>query len=166
MTNSKQFKNLINLDINEFVKQIPAIGSILCLDLGEKRIGIAISDYDRSISISMKHIDRKKLVKDIQIISNIIDENNITSIIVGRPLNIDGKPGKKSQAIRRLAEEINKTLKLPLLLWDERFSSHAVEKIMINEINVSRNKRKELIDSSAACWILEGALERMKINII
>jgi len=165
MTNSKQFKKLINFNIDEFIKQIPKIGSILGLDLGEKRIGIAISDENRSIAIGVKHIDRKKLITDINLISNIIDENNIIAIIVGRPLNIYGKPGKKSQSIRRLSEEINKTLKLPLLLWDERFSSQAVEKMMITDIDLSRNKRKELIDSSAACWILEGALKRMKTNI-
>ena len=165
MTNSKQFKKLINFNIDEFINQIPKIGSIIGLDLGEKRIGIAISDENRSIVIGVKHIDRKKLITDINIISKIIDENNITAIIVGRPLNTYGKPGKKSQSIRRLSEEINKSLKLPLLLWDERYSTQAVEKIMITDINLSRNIRKELIDSSAACWILEGALKRMKINI-
>ena len=166
MTNDKQFKKLINFDINKFITQIPATGSILGLDLGEKRIGIAISDMNRSIAIAKKHIDRKKLIIDINIINNIIAENNIIAIIVGRPLNIDGNPGKKAQSIRRLSEEINKVLKLPLLLWDERFSSQAVEKIMINEIDLSRNKRKEFIDSSAACWILEGALKRIKNNTI
>jgi len=100
----------------------------------------------------------------LPVIDNIISENNISAIIVGRPLNIDGKPGRKSQSIRRLSEEINKTLKLPLLLWDERFSSQAVEKMMINDIDLSRNNRKKIMDSSAACWILEGALKRMQIN--
>ena len=164
MTNSKQFKKLINVNIDEFTKQIPKLGSILGLDLGEKRIGIAISDINRSFATSLKIINRGKLANDINTIDNIISENNISAIIVGRPLNIDGKPGRKSQSIRRLSEEINKTLKLPLLLWDERFSSQAVEKMMINDLDLSRDKRKKIMDSSAACWILEGALKRMQIN--
>ena len=111
-----------------------------------------------------KRQNRGKLTNDVLIINNIISENDISAVIVGRPLNKDGNPGKKSQSIRRLAEEINKTLKLPLLLWDERFSSQAVEKMMINDIDLSRNNRKKILDASAACWILDGALKRMQIN--
>ncbi len=164
MTNNKQFKKLINLNIDEFMNKIPKVGCILGLDLGEKRIGIAISDVNRSFSTSVKVINRGKLTNDVLIINNIISENDISAVIVGRPLNQDGNPGKKSQSIRRLAEEINKTLKLPLLLWDERFSSQAVEKMMINDIDLSRNNRKKILDTSAACWILDGALKRMQIN--
>ena len=164
MTNSKQFKKLITFNIDEFTNLIPNLGCILGLDLGEKRIGVAISDINRSFATSLKHIERRKLNNDISIIKNIISNNDISGIIVGRPVNIHGKPGKKAQSIRRLAEEINNTLKLPLLLWDERFSSQAVEKMMINELNLSRNKRKKLIDSSSACWILEGALKRIENN--
>lgn len=164
MTNNKQFKKLINLNIDEFMNKIPEVGCILGLDLGEKRIGIAISDVNRSFATSVKVINRGKLTNDVLIINNIISENDISAVIVGRPLNKDGNPGKKSQSIRRLAEEINKTLKLPLLFWDERFSSQAVEKMMINDIDLSRNNRKKILDASAACWILDGALKRMHIN--
>ncbi len=166
MINSKQFKKLITYNIDEFTNLIPNIGCILGLDLGNKRIGVAISDRNRSFATSLNNIERNKLIDDISIIKTIISENDISAIIVGRPVNLNGKPGKKAQSIRRLAEEINKALQLPLLFWDERFSSQAVEKIMIQELDLSRNKRKNLIDSSAACWILEGALKRIKINSI
>jgi putative holliday junction resolvase len=162
MTNSKKLKKLITLDINEFNNMLSNSGSILGLDLGEKRIGMAISDNNRSFAISLKNIQRGKLIEDINFMKNIISDNDISALIIGRPVNLDGKPGRKSQSIRRLAEEINKTLALPLLLWDERYSSQAVEKIMINELDLSRSKRKNLIDSSSACWILEGALKRIK----
>ncbi|MDB9762134.1 Holliday junction resolvase RuvX [Alphaproteobacteria bacterium] len=166
MTNSKQLRKLITIDITEFFHMIPVSGSILCLDLGDKRIGLAICNDTRSISTSLKTLERGKLLNDISLIKNIISENSITSIIVGRPVNLDGKPGKKSQSIRRLSEEINKSLNLPLLLWDERFSSQAVEKILINELNLSRKKRQKIIDSSAACWILDGATKALKnLNI-
>jgi len=164
MTNSKQFKKLITYNIHEFNKLIPNLGCILGLDLGEKRIGVAISDINRSFATSLKNIERTKLINDIRTIENIISDNDISAIIIGRPVNLNGKPGKKTQSIRRLAEEINKSLKLPLLFWDERYSSQAVEKIMIQELDLSRSKRENLIDSSAACWILEGALKRIEIN--
>ena len=162
MTNSKQLRKLITIDIIEFFHMIPDSGSILCLDLGDKRIGLAICNDTRSISTSLKTLERSKLLNDISLIKNIISENSITSIVVGRPVNLDGKPGKKSQSIRRLSEEINKSLNLPLLLWDERFSTHAVEKILINELNLSRKKRQKIVDSSAACWILDGVIKAVK----
>lgn len=166
MTNSKQLRKLITLDIKEFYSMIPISGSILGLDLGEKRIGLAICNNTRSIATSLKTINRGKLLDDINIIKNIIVENDISSIVVGRPVNLDGKPGKKSQSIRRLSEEINKSLSLPLLLWDERFSTNAVEKLLISELNLSRKKRQKIIDSSAACWILDGAIKSLSnINI-
>ena len=166
MTNSKQLRKLITIDIKEFIHMIPDCGSILCLDLGDKRIGLAICDNTRSIATSLKTLERGKLLNDISLIKNVISENSITSIVVGRPVNLDGKPGKKSQSIRRLSEEINKSLNLPLLLWDERFSTHAVEKILINELNLSRKKRQKIVDSSAACWILDGAIKALKnLNI-
>ena len=166
MTNSKQLKKLITLDIKVFSSMIPISGSILGLDLGEKRIGLAICNNTRSIATSLKTLNRGKLLDDINIIKNIIVENDISSIVVGRPVNLDGKPGKKSQSIRRLSEEINKSLSLPLLLWDERFSTNAVEKLLISELNLSRKKRQKIIDSSAACWILDGAIKSLSnINI-
>ena len=166
MTNSKQLRKLITLDIKVFSSMIPISGSILGLDLGEKRIGLAICNNTRSIATSLKTINRGKLLDDINIIKNIIVENDISSIVAGRPVNLDGKPGKKSQSIRRLSEEINKSLSLPLLLWDERFSTNAVEKLLISELNLSRKKRQKIIDSSAACWILDGAIKSLSnINI-
>jgi|TARA_B110000263_G_C15159098_1_gene441581 putative Holliday junction resolvase len=166
MTNSKQLRKLITLDIKVFSSMIPISGSILGLDLGEKRIGLAICNNTRSIATSLKTLNRGKLLEDINIIKNIIVENDISSIVVGRPVNLDGKPGKKSQSIRRLSEEINKSLSLPLLLWDERFSTNAVEKLLISELNLSRKKRQKIIDSSAACWILDGAIKSLSnINI-
>jgi putative Holliday junction resolvase len=162
MKYGKNLKKLITINIEEFASMIPDSGSILGLDLGNKRIGIAICNDSRSIATSLKTLNRGKLKDDINIIKTIILENKISSIVVGRPVNMDGNSGKKSQSIRRLTEEINKILNLPILLWDERFSTNAVEKIMISELNLSRKKREKIIDSSAACWILDGAIKTLK----
>ena len=136
MINSKQFKKLITYNIDEFTNLIPNIGCILGLDLGDKRIGVAISDRNRSFATSLNNIERNKLIDDISIIKTIISENDISAIIVGRPVNLNGKPGKKAQSIRRLAEEINKALQLPLLFWDERFSSQAVENCALDGTSI------------------------------
>jgi len=162
MKYGKNLKKLITINIEEFASMIPDSGSILGLDLGNKRIGIAICNDSRSIATSLKTLNRGKLKDDINIMKTIILENKISSIVVGRPVNMDGNSGKKSQSIRRLTEEINKVLNLPILLWDERFSTNAVEKIMISELNLSRKKREKIIDSSAACWILDGAIKTLK----
>lgn len=162
MKYGKNLKKLITINIEEFASMIPDSGSILGLDLGNKRIGIAICNDSRSIATSLKTLNRGKLKDDINIMKTIILENKISSIVVGRPVNMDGNSGKKSQSIRRLTEEINKILNLPILLWDERFSTNAVEKIMISELNLSRKKREKIIDSSAACWILDGAIKTLK----
>ena len=98
------------------------------------------------------------------ILKKIVLDNKIVAIVIGIPLNLEGKKGKKAQSIRRISQEINKTLMLPLLFWDERYSTVAVEKKMIIEGNISRKKRKLSIDKSAATWILEGAIERIKKN--
>jgi len=162
MKYGKNLKKLITINIEEFASMIPDSGSILGLDLGNKRIGIAICNDSRSIATSLKTLNRGKLKDDINIMKTIILENKISSIVVGRPVNMDGNSGKKSQSIRRLTEEINKVLNLPILLWDERFSTNAVEKIIISELNLSRKKREKIIDSSAACWILDGAIKTLK----
>ena len=162
MKYGKNLKKLITINIEEFASMIPDSGSILGLDLGNKRIGIAICNDSRSIATSLKTLNRGKLKDDINIMKTIILENKISSIVVGRPVNMDGNSGKKSQSIRRLTEEINKVLNLPILLWDERFSTNAVEKIMISELNLSRKKREKIIDSSAACWILDGVIKTLK----
>ena len=155
-------KKLITYDIIIFSKMIPLSGSIMGMDLGNKRIGISISNTERTVSISYDTILRTKLSKDINIINKVVMENNIVAIIVGLPLNIYGKSGKQSQSIRRLAEEINNNIMLPLLFWDERYSTLAVEKIMLNEGKLLRNKRKLHVDKFAATWILEGAIQTLK----
>ena len=155
-------KNLITYDISIFTKIIPELGSLLGLDLGDKKIGISISNDTRTLAISYDTIFRTKLSEDIEILKKIVLDNKIVAIVIGIPLNLEGKKGKKAQSIRRISQEINKTLMLPLLFWDERYSTVAVEKKMIIEGNISRKKRKLSIDKSAATWILEGAIERIK----
>ena len=150
-------KNLETYDIIIFLKMIPKLGNLMSLDLGEKRIGISISNKERTVAISYKTIHRAKFLQDMEIIKKYIVENKIVGLIVGMPLNLKGERGKKAQSIRRLSQEINNIMKLPLLFWDERYSTQAINKMMIKQ-DLSREKRKLLIDQSAATWILEGVI--------
>ena len=162
MSYGKKLYKQIVYNIKDYIDLIPQKGSILCLDIGNKTIGLAVCDLNRTISQNLRTIFRTKLSKDLNTISNIVTEYEITSIIVGLPLDINGKLNRKSQSIIRLTKEINSHIKLPVLLWDERNSTNAVEKFFINEVDLSRQKRKKVIDSAAANWILDGVIKLLK----
>ena len=162
MSNGKKLYKQISYNILEFKQNIPAKGSLLSLDIGDRRIGIAKCDEDKLISSNLKTLIRKKFSSDIIIIEEIIKDNSIKGIVIGLPLNLEGKPSKKSQSVTRLTKEIYSYLNIPILLWDERNSTIAVEKFFIQEVNISREKRKKIIDSSAAQWILEGVIKTLK----
>ena len=162
MSYGKKLYKQIVYNITDYINLIPSKGSILCLDIGEKTIGLAKCDLNRTISQNLSTIIRTKFSKDIKILENLIIKNEITSLVVGLPLDINGNLNRKSQSIIRITKEINSSIKLPILLWDERNSTKAVEKFLIKELNLSRNKRKEIIDSSAASWILEGVIKLLK----
>ena len=162
MSYGKKLYKQIVYNIKDFINLIPAKGRILCLDIGEKTIGLSKCDVNRTIAQNLNTIFRTRFAKDVESLRKIIDENDIKCLVVGLPLDINGKLNKKSQSIIRITKEINSYIKLPVLMWDERNSTKAVEKFLINEVNLSRNKRKELIDSSAASWVLDGVLKLLK----
>jgi len=161
MMYGKELSKLITYNIIDYTNIIPNKGSILCLDIGSKTIGLSICDSDRSIASNLKTIIRTKLNNDIKTIKNIILDYQVKSMVVGLPLNLKGKLNKKSQSIIRLTKEINLDIKLPILLKDERNSTNAVEKFFIDDVDLSRKKRKKVIDSSAATWILEGVIKSL-----
>ena len=161
MMDGKELSKLITYNIIDYTNIIPNKGSILCLDIRSKTIGLSICDSDRNIASNLKTIIRTKLNNDIKTIKNIILDYQVKSMVVGLPLNLKGKLNKKSQSIIRLTKEINLDIKLPILLKDERNSTNAVEKFFIDDVDLSRKKRKKVIDSSAATWILEGVIKSL-----
>tara|TARA_B100000686_G_scaffold348500_1_gene439695 strand:+ start:6990 stop:7487 length:498 start_codon:yes stop_codon:yes gene_type:complete len=161
MIDRKELSKLITYNITDYNNIIPNKGSILCLDIGSKTIGLSICNSDRSIASNLQTIIRTKFNNDIRIIKKIILDYQVKSMVVGLPLDLNGKLNKKSQSVIRLTKEININIKLPVLLKDERNSTNAVTKFFINEIGLSRNKRKKVIDSSAAAWVLEGVIKSL-----
>lgn len=136
-------------------------GALLGLDLGEKTIGVASCDPDRMVATPVDTIRRKKFTKDAQQLKSMIEDRNAVGIILGLPRNMDGSEGPRAQATRAFARNLGTLVQLPIAFWDERLSTAAMERELIR-LDTSRAKRAEKIDESAATYILQGAIDRLK----
>lgn len=150
------------MNIKTFKPLIPSRRAILGIDYGSKRMGLAVSDLSCTIATSYKILYRKELTQDITELKKIIAEKEIGAIVMGLPLQMNGIEGAIAEEVRRFAAILEENLKLPLLLWDERLSSSAVESFLIKEVDLSRKKRAKVLDASAAAYILQGALDALK----
>ena len=133
---------------------------LLGLDLGTKTIGLARSDLSRTVATPLETIARTKFTNDIKRLFELIDTMEIVALVIGLPLNLNGSEGPRAQATRSFARNLTKHTNLPLVLWDERLSTVAVERTLL-EADVSRKRRAEVIDKMAASFILQGALDRL-----
>lgn len=136
-------------------------GRLAGLDLGTKTIGVAISDTGQSIATGLETIKRRKFKQDSARLLEIIEEQEITALILGLPLNMDGTEGPRAQSTRAFARNLTPLLELPIIFWDERLSTVSAERALI-EADSSRKRRKEVIDKMAATIILQGALDRLQ----
>ena len=135
--------------------------SILSLDYGEKRIGIAISSPECSIAFPKEVLRRIRIREDMEYIKNYILENKIQAVIIGMPYNMDGTEGKSCQTIRMFASHLLKSINVNIIFWDERLSTVAQEKILISN-DISRKKRKKVIDKLSASYFLQSFLDFLK----
>lgn len=140
---------------------IPPTGKILGLDLGTKTIGIAISDGMRYSATPLETIKRTKFTQDAERIVALVAENNAVALILGLPLNMDGTEGPRVQSTRAFARNLAQKLNLPIAFWDERLSTAAVTRMMI-DADLRRDRRAEVVDKLAASYILQGALDRLR----
>ena len=151
--------------LNQLNQALPAKGRIMALDVGTKKIGVAISDIDRNIASPKLTILRKSNQKDFVVLEEFIRESNIVGIVIGLPLNMDETESKMSEFVRRFADNFDKFLpNLPIGFCDERLSSFAAEDILNEKIPVKNNKKKMLVDQIAAAVILNLALKDLKLN--
>lgn len=149
---------LITTNASEFAAAVPH-GRLAGLDVGTKTIGLAACDAGWSFAGPAETIRRTKFTNDLRILSEFIDKQSIKGLVVGLPLNMDGSDSPRTQSVRAFARNLG-PLGLPLLLWDERWSTQAVERAMI-EADVSRSKRAEKVDALAAAHILQGAIDAL-----
>ena len=134
---------------------------LLGLDVGTKTIGMALTDVSRSIATPYDTIRRTKFTEDVKLICKVIGANDVGAIVIGLPVNLDGSEGPRAQSTRAFARNLASHVDLSLALWDERLSTAAVERHLI-EADASRKRRAEVIDRMAAAYILQGALDRLK----
>ena len=134
---------------------------LLGLDLGEKTIGVALSDRLLMVATPMETLKRGKFPADAARLDNIISEQGVGGLVVGLPLNMDGSDGPSAQSARAFARNWAGRSEIPLALWDERLSTVAVTRTLL-EADASRKRRSEVVDRMAAAYILQGALERLR----
>ena len=139
---------------------VPTDRRLMGLDLGTKTIGVATSDRTRMIATPVETIARKKFTADAERIIAIAEAENIGLIVLGLPINMDGSEGARAQSTRAFARNFARLSPIPLVFWDERLSTAAVERMLI-QADTSRARRGEVIDKLAATWILQSALDSL-----
>ena len=144
--------------LEEFKKKHLDKCRLIGLDLGSKRIGVSICDDKQLIATPLKTINRNSLKELIDELRLIINENDIKGIIIGNPLNMDGSSGRSAQSVKDTTENIEKNLKIPICLWDERLSTVGAFNLS-SELDINVSKREKKIDENAAAFILQGALD-------
>lgn len=147
-------------DITEFAASLPMGTALAGLDFGEKTIGVAVSDTARMVASPLTTIRRRKFGVDAAALQEIIDGRKIAGLVLGLPRNMDGSEGPRCQSTRAFARNFVRAHPIPVTFWDERLSTVAAEKALL-EADTSRRRRAEVIDHVAAGYILQGALDRM-----
>jgi putative holliday junction resolvase len=154
---------LIHDDIIAFATALPRMRALIGLDLGEKTIGVAVSDSFLSVATPLETVRRKKFGVDAARLGEIMVERGIGGLILGLPYNMDGSEGPRCQSTRAFARNLDKLHPdLPIGFWDERLSTVAAERALL-EADTSRRRRAEVIDHVAAGYILQGVLDRLRV---
>ena len=149
------------VEIADLPKLLAAEARLLGLDVGTKTVGLALSDVTRSIATPYHTLRRTKFTKDAEAIREVIEQNGVGGLVIGLPLNLDGSEGPRAQSTRAFARNLARHVAVPIAFWDERLSTAAVERHLI-EADASRKRRAEVIDRMAAAYILQGALDRLR----
>ena len=142
---------------------LPPTGKLLGLDLGTKTIGVAVSDALRYTATPLETIARTKVTADAARLLDLIEQNVAVALVLGLPLNMDGSEGPRAQSTRAFARNLAQKTPLPILFWDERLSTSAVTRMLI-EADARRDRRAEVVDKLAASYILQGFLDRLRIS--
>ena len=150
------------LDLLDLPAALPAYAPIVGLDPGEKTIGVAVSDVTRTVASPLETIEKVQFTKDAERLFKLMESRGAVGIVIGLPMNMDGTEGARAQSNRALARNLLRLKDIPIAFWDERLSTAAVTRVLIEEHDVNRKRRAEVVDKMAAAWILQGALERLR----
>jgi len=150
------------VDLTELPALLPRYSALIGLDLGEKTIGVAVSDTTRMVASPLELIRKTKFTAEANRLFALIDERQVGAVVIGLPVNMDGTEGVRCQSNRAFARNLLRLRDIPIAFWDERMSTMAVNRFLIDQLDASRAKRAGLVDQMAAAWILQGALERLR----
>lgn len=150
------------LPLSEAIPQLPPRGALIGLDLGTKTIGVATSDPDRKLATAVETMMRRAFQADAARVLALAAQRHASGFVLGLPINMDGSEGPRAQSTRAFARNFARLTELPIALWDERLSTAAVERELI-AADVSRAKRAAVVDQHAAVFILQGALDFLRI---
>lgn len=134
---------------------------LLGIDLGDKTIGLCLSDITWSIATPMETIRRTRLQSDLEQLQKVLQGHQIAGIVIGLPINMNGSEGPQAQKVRQFVEKVLELADIPIILWDERLSTTAVTRTLL-QADVSRQKRSQVVDKMAASFILQGALDALR----
>jgi putative holliday junction resolvase len=150
------------VDLLDLPAALPPRTPLLGLDLGEKTIGVAVSDLTRQVASPLELIRRTKFTQDMAALFRLMDGRGGAGLVIGLPVNMDGSEGPRCQSVRAFAHNLLRLggRDLPIAFWDERLSSAAVNRMLIGQ-DMTRARRAEVVDKTAAAWILQGALDRL-----
>lgn len=149
-------------DTEAFVAALAPTGAVAGLDLGEKTVGVAVSDLRRMVATPLETVRRKKFTLDAARLLEIAEGRGLAGFILGLPLNMDGSEGPRCQSTRAFARNLSRLTELPIGFWDERLSTVAAERALL-DFDTSRSKRAQVIDHVAAGFILQGFLDRLNV---
>lgn len=149
------------LPLQDFVAALPPRARLIGIDVGSKTLGLALSDTTRNIASALVTLRRSKLADDLKRLVDLAVQHGAAGLVVGLPLNLDGSSGPRVQATRAFVRDLANATDLPILYWDERLSTVAAERALL-EADVSRKRRAQVVDKVAATLILQGALDRMR----
>lgn len=149
-------------DLSELSAACPPNTPWLGLDLGENTIGVAASDAGRIIASPLELIRKTKFTQDAERLFKIMDGRKVSALIIGLPLNMDGTEGPRAQSCRAFARNLERFRPVNVAFQDERLSTTAVERFLIDELDLTRKRRADVVDRTAAAWILQGALDRLR----
>ena len=147
--------------VEDFAAALPPAGAVMGLDLGTKTIGVAVSDGLRQVASPLTVIRRVKFTADAAALMALVDGRGVVGLILGLPRNMDGSEGPRAQSTRAFARNLERLTPLPITFWDERLSTVAAERALL-EGDTSRARRAQVIDQVAAGYILQGALDRLR----
>ncbi|MBV8681902.1 MAG: Holliday junction resolvase RuvX [Caulobacteraceae bacterium] len=150
------------VDLSELSAALPPRSPIVGLDLGTRTIGVAVSDASLMVGSPVATIQRRKFTTDVEQLFELMRSRGAAGLVIGLPVNMDGTEGPRCQSARAFARHLLRLRDLPIAFWDERLSTVAVNRVLIDEADRSRARRAELVDSMAAAWILQGALDRIR----